>query len=58
MWKDLFKNGRWKRAVCLILCLAPATSILYECIAYPDAAALAHQNPQTTAWMEMRNRDL
>jgi monofunctional glycosyltransferase len=56
MWKDLFKQGR-RRAICIALCAAVIIFLGYEIITYPDVAALAKQNPKSTAWMEMRDRE-
>ncbi len=50
-------RGRfWRRLghVLLVLSLLVAVYVGYEWATWPDVARLAHENPATTAWMEMR----
>jgi monofunctional glycosyltransferase len=56
MLKDYFAKGRRARTILILLCLALAIFIGYEALTYPDVAVLAQQNPKSTAWMEMRDR--
>lgn len=56
MWKDYLKEGRRKRTILLLACVILALIIGYEFVTYPDVAMLAKQNPKTTAWMELRER--
>ena len=51
-----FKNRRWK-FVALLLCLIAACYAGYEVVTFPDVAVLARENPKSTAWMEMRDRE-
>ena len=51
------KRKRWKRKILLALCLITVAWLLYEVAAYPDVRALARDRPQSTAWMEMRDRE-
>jgi monofunctional glycosyltransferase len=57
MWKNNFKKGRRARTILILLCLALVIFIGYEALTYPDVAVLARQNPRSTAWMEMRDRE-
>jgi monofunctional biosynthetic peptidoglycan transglycosylase len=57
MWKDNFKKGRRARTILILLCLTLVIFIGYEALTYPDVAVLAKQNPKSTAWMEMRDRE-
>ena len=57
MWKDYIKKGRRARTILILLCLALVIFIGYEALTYPDVAVLAQQNPKSTAWMEMRDRE-
>ena len=56
MLKDYFAKGRRARTILILLCLALVIFIGYEALTYPDVAVLAKQNPKSTAWMEMRDR--
>jgi monofunctional glycosyltransferase len=49
------RKRRWPRILLLVF-LAVALYAAYETITYPDVTILAHENPKTTAWMEMRDR--
>jgi monofunctional biosynthetic peptidoglycan transglycosylase len=57
MIREFFKLGRRGRTILLLAFLALAGYGVYEYITYPDVAALAYNNPKTTAWIEMRNRE-
>ncbi|HTY63325.1 MAG TPA: monofunctional biosynthetic peptidoglycan transglycosylase [Acidobacteriota bacterium] len=57
MWKDCFKKGHRRRTIVILLCTMLAVFIGYEFITYPDVAVLAKENPKSTAWMEMRDRE-
>jgi monofunctional biosynthetic peptidoglycan transglycosylase len=57
MIRKLFGRGRRGRTILLALCLALAAYVIYEVITYPDVAILAEENPKSTAWMEIRNRE-
>ncbi len=48
--------SRKRRLLCLCGVLLGGF-LFYEWITYPDVAALAHTNPKSTAWMEMRDRE-
>jgi len=52
---ELFKNKRWNHRVLLVLSLMLAAYLGYEFITYPNVAVLAHENPKTTIWIEMRD---
>jgi monofunctional biosynthetic peptidoglycan transglycosylase len=52
----ILKSRRWKLAA-LLLCLIAASSVGYELATFPDIAALASENPKSTAWMKMRERE-
>jgi monofunctional biosynthetic peptidoglycan transglycosylase len=56
MLKNYFAKGRRARTILILLCLALVIFIGYEALTYPDVAGLAKQNPKSTAWMEMRDR--
>jgi monofunctional biosynthetic peptidoglycan transglycosylase len=55
MLSSIFKGRLRGRTILYAFGLAIVIFIAYEWITYPDVAALARQNPKTTAWMEMRN---
>jgi len=57
MWKSFFNKGRRGRTILTLLCAMLVIFVAYELITYPDVAALAGQNPKSTAWMEMRDRE-
>ena len=57
MWENYLKKGRRARTILILLCLALVIFIGYEALTYPDVAVLAQQNPKSTAWMEMRDRE-
>jgi monofunctional glycosyltransferase len=51
------KKMSWRRKILYAICIALAAYIAFEWLTYPDVAALANENPKSTAWMEMRNRE-
>ena len=53
----LFQEGTAGADDSVLLCLALMIFIGYEALTYPDVEALAKQNPKSTAWMEMRDRE-
>ena len=57
MWKDYFKEGRRRRTILILACVSLVLIVGYEVVTYPDVAILAKQNPKTTAWMELRERE-
>ena len=57
MWKNYFKKEQRRRTCFILLCAILVIFIGYELITYPDVETLAKQNPQSTAWMEMRDRE-
>jgi monofunctional glycosyltransferase len=57
MWKDYFKKERRTRTILILLCAALLTYVGYEFFTYPDVAVLAKENPKSTAWMELRDRE-
>ncbi len=57
MLSGIIKGRPRGRTILYAICLALAIFMTYEWITYPDVAALVRQNPRTTAWMEMRNRE-
>jgi monofunctional biosynthetic peptidoglycan transglycosylase len=54
--EGVIKKRRWKLTI-ILLCLIAASYAGYELIAFPDVAVLARENPKSTAWMEMRDRE-
>jgi monofunctional glycosyltransferase len=50
-------KSSWRRKILNAICIALVAYVAYEWITYPDVAALADQNPKSTAWMEIRNRE-
>jgi monofunctional biosynthetic peptidoglycan transglycosylase len=50
------KHRRWPKIFLLILLLLVAYAG-YEVITFPDIPVLIRQNPRSTAWMEMRDRE-
>ena len=56
-WKEHFKKGRRVRTALVLLCAALVVTIGFEWVTYPDVAVLARKNPESTAWMEMRDRE-
>jgi monofunctional biosynthetic peptidoglycan transglycosylase len=54
--KRIFKSRRCKLAA-LLLCLIAASYVGYELATFPDIAVLARENPKSTAWMKMRERE-
>jgi monofunctional biosynthetic peptidoglycan transglycosylase len=57
MLSNIFRRKSRLRTILLAICVALAVYVAYEWITYPDVAALADKNPESTAWMEMRNRE-
>jgi monofunctional glycosyltransferase len=57
MMRKYAKKTSWRRKIVHAICMALVVYIAYEWITYPDVAALANQNPESTAWMEMRTRE-
>jgi monofunctional biosynthetic peptidoglycan transglycosylase len=57
MKQDLLTKFGWQRTLFAVLGAALAVFVGYEFLTYPDVATLARQNPKSTAWMEMRNRE-
>jgi monofunctional biosynthetic peptidoglycan transglycosylase len=57
MVKDLLKRWCWNRKVFYGFLLALAGYLGYEIVTYPDVAVLVRENPKTTAWMKMRERE-
>jgi monofunctional glycosyltransferase len=57
MWKKCFTKGRRRHTILILVCAVAAIFIGFELITYPDVAVLAGQNPKSTAWMEMRDRE-
>ncbi len=57
MLSRFFKGTPRGRTILYALGAALMIFIGYEWLTYPDVAAIARQNPKTTAWMEMRNRE-
>jgi monofunctional biosynthetic peptidoglycan transglycosylase len=51
------KQWGWKRKILITLILLLICYLGYEWITYPDTALLAHMNPKSTAWMEMRDKE-
>jgi monofunctional biosynthetic peptidoglycan transglycosylase len=56
-WKICLAKERRLRTILIALGLAVIAFLGYEVISYPDVAVLAKQNPKSTAWMEMRDRE-
>lgn len=54
---DLRKKKRWIRRMLLVLCLALVVFLGYETVTFPNVAILARENPKSTAWMEMRDKE-
>jgi monofunctional glycosyltransferase len=52
-----FRCWSWKKRVLVAFLLMLVLWLAYEWITYPDTALLAHENPKTTAWMEMRDNE-
>ncbi len=48
---------RLGKKVLLAIVIALAGYLGYEAATYPDVARLARENPKSTAWMEMRDRE-
>lgn len=48
---------RWSCRLLLVVFMALAGYAGYEVISYPDVARLSRENPKTTAWMGMRDRE-
>jgi monofunctional biosynthetic peptidoglycan transglycosylase len=58
MIKEFFRNLSWKRKLLFSMILIIAGYVGFEWITFPDIAALAGTNPRSTAWMEMREREM
>jgi len=57
MWKDFFSKERRARTLGLTVGAVLFLYVAYEFITYPDVASLAKNNPKSTAWMELRDRE-
>jgi monofunctional glycosyltransferase len=57
MAAGFIKKLSWKRKILLGLILLLVVWLGYEVITYPNVALLARENPKSTAWMEMRERE-
>jgi monofunctional biosynthetic peptidoglycan transglycosylase len=50
-------SRRSGRKLVLVIIMVLAGYVGYEVITYPDVARLSRENPNTTAWMEMRDQE-
>jgi monofunctional glycosyltransferase len=57
MAAGFLRRWSWKKRILLGLVLMLFVWLGYEVITYPDVAVLALDNPKSTAWIEMRERD-
>jgi monofunctional glycosyltransferase len=51
------KKWGWKRKILLGIVIILLIYFCYEWIAYPDTAFLVKNNPKSTAWMELRDKE-
>lgn len=46
-----------RRTLLLALCTVPVGFLAFEAATFPRVGHLARENPKTTAWMELRDRE-
>lgn len=51
------KRWGWKRKFLVGSLILLVCYLAYETVTYPDTTLLAHTNPKSTAWMEMRDEE-